>query len=285
MNKADKNFKKNIVDILNQPVTVDPNCRAKYIDNVPAYTRFVTHVHEEYDLEYSLANNGRDFPVTTLRNTAIKLGIEEIFWIYQDQSDNIEDARDRGITWWDEFNIGDGTIGNRYGYVVGKYNLLDNLINGLKDNPFGRRHIIDLYQYQELYETKGLHPCAFLTTWNVRKSNGELLLDMHLHQRSNDYLTAGYINKAQYVALQMMIAHCVGMKVGKFSHFVDNLHIYDRHSEAAIEVYERESLKEPVWFYLNKDTPTNFYEITIENFTIFNPAVRRKIKNKLELAI
>ena len=285
MNKADKLFKKNIVDILNQPVTIDPNCRAKYIDNTPAYTRFVTHVYEDYDLEYSLSNNGRNFPVTTLRNTAIKLGIEEVFWIYQDESDNLEDARDRGITWWDEFNIGDGTIGHRYGYVVGKYNLLDNLINGLKDNPFGRRHIIDLYQYQELYETKGLHPCAFLTTWNVRNSNGRLMLDMHLHQRSNDYITAGYINKAQYVALQMMVAHCVGMEVGKFSHFIDNLHIYDRHTEAAIELYERESLKEPVWFYLNKDAPKNFYEISIENFTIFNPAAKRKLRNKIELAI
>ncbi len=147
-----------------------------------------------------------------------------------------------GINWWDEWNIGDDTIGQRYGATIQRYNLMNKLLDGLKNDPFSRRHIIDMYQYHDLNETEGLHPCAYSTSWSVRKVNGEYYLDMTLNQRSNDYIVANYINKTQYLALQMMVAGHLDYKVGKFCHLVQNLHIYDRHLDSAIELLNRTPL-------------------------------------------
>jgi thymidylate synthase len=83
-------------------------------------------------------------------------------------------------------------------------------------------------QESDLKETDGLYPCAYETIWSVRDVEGIMYLDMTLNQ-SNDYIMAGYINKIQYVALQMMVASHLNYKVGKFCHFIQNLHIYDRH--------------------------------------------------------
>ena len=67
-----------------------------------------------------------------MRNTAIKTGIKEILWIYQKQSNSLDEAKQMGINWWDEWNIGDGTIGERYGKTVKNFDLMNNLLNNLK---------------------------------------------------------------------------------------------------------------------------------------------------------
>src|SRR5690606_4197207 len=122
--------------------------------------------------------------------------------------------------------------GQRYGATIKKYNLMNNLLNGLEKEPFSRRHIINMYQYDDFNETSGLYPCAYETIWSVRENNNNLILDLTLIQGSNDYIMAGYINKIQYVVLQMMVCGHLGYKPGKFCHFVENLHIYDRHFDA-----------------------------------------------------
>jgi thymidylate synthase len=124
--------------------------------------------------------------------------IKEIFWIYQKQTSSLKIARELGINWWDEWNIGDDTIGQRYGATIKRYDLMNKLIDGLVNDPFSRRHIIDMYQYSDLEKTKGLYPCAYKTSWSVRKIKDEYYLDLTLDQRSNDYIMAGYINKIQY---------------------------------------------------------------------------------------
>ena len=189
------------------------------------------------------------------------------------------------------------TIGQRYGYVVNKYNLMNDLLIGLKENPYGRRHIIDLYQYRELDETDGLYPCAFLTIWNVRKSNITNLeyLDMCLIQRSGDMLTAsgaGGINEIQYAALQMMVARHCGYEVGVFTHFIANEQIYDRHEEQAFEMLSRADSLTKFEHTLFNDLPhlvlnpdvTDFYEITINDFEMKN-YVPIKPQLTLELGI
>jgi len=276
MNKADKYYLDNINKIMNEG-SIDENPRPKYSDGTPAYSKFITQVFEEYDITKG------EFPITTLRNTAIKTGIKEILWIYQKQTSSLDVAHEMGINWWDEWNIGNDTIGVRYGETVRKYDLMNKLLNGLKNDPFGRRHIINLYQYSDLEESEGLHPCAFETLWSVRKINDELYLDLTLIQRSNDYIMAGYINKVQYLALQMMIAGHCGYKVGKFCHLVQNLHIYDRHFNAVEEILEKTPLNDNPYFELvgNKD----FYDYTIEDFKIYNIENITKINSKLELAI
>jgi len=276
MNKADFYYKQNIKKILDEK-NIDENPRPKYKDGTSANCYFINGIFEEYDISKN------EFPIPTLRNTAIKTGINEILWIYQDQTSKLDKAHERGINWWDEWDIGDGTIGNRYGYTVKKYDLLNKLLFSLKNDPFSRRHIMNLYQEQDLLETKGLYPCAYETIWSVNKKNNEYVLDMTLIQRSNDYIMAGYINKIQYVSLQMMVASHLGYKVGKFFHFVQNLHIYDRHLEAANEILQIESLN--IQPYLELSNKNNFYDFNINDFTIINIKGIKKIKSNLDIAI
>lgn len=276
MNKADFYYIQNLNKILSEG-SYDENPRAKYKDGTPAHSKFITQVFEEYDLSKG------EFPITTLRNTAIKTGIKEIFWIYQAQSNSLELARSMGINWWDEWDIGDGTIGQRYGATVKRYWLLDNLLSSLRSDPFSRRHIIDLYQEADLKETDGLHPCAYKTTWSVRKIDSDYYLDMTLDQRSNDYVVAGYINKIQYVALQMMIARDLGYKPGKFCHFVQNLHIYDRHIEAAKEILNRVPLDIQPTIILNSNS--SFYDFSLSDFEIKNTNGIIKLNSPLEIAV
>jgi thymidylate synthase len=277
MNKADKYYIQNIQKIMTEG-SWDEKPRPKYPDGTPANSRFITQVFEEYDISKG------EYPIPTLRNTAIKTGIKEILWIYQKQSSSLEVAREMGINWWEEWNIGDNTIGQRYGATIKRYNLMNKLLGGLVNDPFGRRHIMNMYQEQDLRETNGLFPCAYETIWSVRKVGDELVLDMTLIQRSSDFLIAGFINKIQYLALQMMVAGHCGYKVGKFCHMVQNLHIYDRHFNAAIEITQRLPFEENYPYIVlggNKD----FYNYTIDDFKIYNTNDIKKIDNQLELAI
>jgi len=275
MIKADYYFKNNLNKILVEGFT-DENPRPKYKDGIVAHSKYITQVFEEYDLDLG------EFPITTLRNTAIKTGIKEILWIYQKQSNSLSTAREMGINWWDEWDIGDGTIGQRYGATVKKWGLMDNLLDGLKSDPYSRRHILNMYQYSDLNETKGLYPCAYETLWSVRKQQGIKYLDMTLIQRSSDYIMANMINKIQYVALMMMVAGHFGYNIGKFSHFVQNLHIYDRHINAANEILDRSPLAAQPRIELK--TNKNFYEYNVEDFNIVDN-VGTKLESKLEIAV
>lgn len=269
----------------------DINPRPKYADGTPAHTLSVNHTFRTYDLSKG------DFPICTLRPQAWKTGIKEIFTIYQKPTNDLEEMKNMGVGWWDEWDIGDGTIGQRYGATVKRYDLIKNLIEDIKNDPYGRRKIVSLWQEIDLHETPGLAPCAFLTIWNVR---GEYL-DMMLVQRSGDMLTAsgpGGINEIQYAALLMMIARHTGYKPGVFSHVVANEQIYDRHMDAAEEMLRRykkkmreESDETLVLNHMEihptlllNDNKTNFYEMTIEDFFMvnYNPV---KPQLKLELGI
>ena len=267
----------------------DINPRPKYADGTPAHTISVNHTFRTYDLSRG------DFPICTLRPQAWKTGIKEIFTIYQKPTNNLAEMREMGVGWWDEWDIGDGTIGQRYGATVSRYDLINNLINDIKNDPYGRRKIVSLWQETDLHETPGLAPCAFLTIWNVR---GEYL-DMMLVQRSGDMLTAsgpGGINEIQYAALLMMIARHTGYKPGAFTHVVANEQIYDRHMEAADEmlarfeqryqeissgVYVKDYWDSQPMLILNPEK-TNFYDMAIDDFIMVN---YEPIKPQLKLEL
>lgn len=276
MNKADYYYKKNLEEIRDFG-SVDSFPRPKYKDGTPAHTKFITQVFEKYDI------SKEEFPIPTIRKTAIKTGIREILWIYQKQSNSLDVAKDMLIGWWEDWNIGDGTIGNRYGHTVRKHRLIDNLLKNLKENPFGRRHIMNMWQYEDLNSSKGLFPCAYETIWSVRSVNGVNYVDMTLVQRSNDYIMAGFINKIQYVALMMMVCGHLGYEVGVFAHMTQNLHVYNRHLEALDEVLSRESLG--VQTRLKLKTKKNFYDYTIDDFEVLNLSKIKKLVSPLEIAI
>ena len=283
-NIADDLFKGDIAYILCQG-TEDENPRPKYKDGEPAHTLSVNQVCRTYDLSEG------EFPFCTLRPIAWKSAIKEMLWIYQDQSNDLNILRDKyGVNYWNDWNIGDDTIGVRYGETVRRYRLIDNLINGIKKDPFGRRHIMDLWQEDDLNSSDGLNPCAFLTMWNVRKENDEYYLDMTLIQRSGDLLAAsgsGGVNEIQYACLLLMVAKTCGYKEGRFCHFVQNEQIYDRHIEQALELSRRVSISSPI-IYLDTDK-TDFYSFTIDDFKIKNynrdEIVEKNPQLKFELGI
>ena len=285
MNSADFYMKEIIHRILDEGYR-DVNPRPKYADGTPAHTFSVNHEFRSYDLSTG------DFPICTLRPMAWKTGIREIFTIYQKPTNEIAKMEEMGVNWWGDWDIGDGTIGQRYGATVSRYDLINQLIKDIQEDPYGRRKVVSLWQEADLRETEGLAPCAFLTIWNVRNGKDGLeYLDMVLVQRSGDMLTAsgpGGINEIQYAALLMMIARHTGYLPGVFSHLVVNEQIYDRHIEQAHEMLERyeNHLYEgftPVKMVLNPNVK-DFYEMTVEDFELidYEPI---KPQLKLELGI
>ena len=279
MTKADTIFKENIERILKEGVFSE-QARPKYKDGTVANSKYVTGAFSEYDLSKG------EFPITTLRPIAIKSAIKEVLWIYQDQSTSLEVLNDKyNVHYWNDWEVGDtGTIGERYGAVVKKHDIINKLLKQLETNPWNRRNIISLWDYQAFEETDGLLPCAFQTMFDVRRVDGEIYLDATLTQRSNDMLVAHHINAMQYVALQMMIAKHFGWKVGKFFYFINNLHIYDNQFEQAQELLRREPSNCQPRLVLNVPDGTNFFDIKAEDFELvdYDPV---KLQLKFDLAI
>lgn len=267
----------------------DVNPRPKYADGAPAHTISVNHTLRSYDLSRG------EFPICTLRPIAWKTGIKEILTIYQKPTNKLSEMEAMGVNWWGDWDIGDGTIGQRYGATVSRYDLINRLLEDLKNDPYGRRKVVSLWQETDLRETPGLAPCAFLTIWNVRNNHeGDEYLDMCLIQRSGDMLTAsgpGCINEVQYAALLMMVARHCGYIPGVFTHFVANEQIYDRHEDRARAMLNRYR-NIPDDYTSDDNTPylvlhfygKNFYEFTIDDFEMVNyDPIKPQLK--LELGI
>lgn len=265
MTKADDLFKSNIRRILEEGVWSE-QARPKYKNGQTANSKYITGSFAEYDLAAG------DFPITTLRPIAIKSAIKEVFWIYQDQSNDLGLLNEKyGVTYWNDWEVdGTGTIGERYGAIVKKHDIIGRLLKQLKDNPWNRRNVISLWDYEAFDQSAGLLPCAFQTMFDVRRLDGEIYLDATLTQRSNDMLVAHHINAMQYVALQMMIAKHFGWKVGKFFYFINNLHIYDNQFEQAEELLRREASDCQPRLTLNVPDGTNFFDIKPEDFVLEN---------------
>ncbi|WP_019785314.1 thymidylate synthase [Streptococcus sobrinus] len=279
MTKADAIFKANIEKIMKEGV-MSEQARPKYKNGQTANSKYITGSFAEYDLAKG------EFPITTLRPIPIKSAIKEIFWIYQDQSNDLGLLNDKyKVKYWNDWEVGKtGTIGQRYGAVVKKHDIINKLLKQLKENPWNRRNVISLWDYDAFEESEGLLPCAFQTMFDVRRVDGDIYLDATLTQRSNDMLVAHHINAMQYVALQMMIAKHFGWKVGKFFYFVNNLHIYDNQFDQAEELLKRTPSDKEPRLVLNIPDGTNFFDIKPEDFELldYEPV---KPQLKFDLAI
>ena len=279
MTKADTIFKEYIRKIMEEGVCSE-QARPKYKDGRTANSKYITGAFMEFDLAKG------EFPITTLRPIAIKSAIKEMLWIYQDQSNSLDLLEDKyNVHYWNDWEVGDSrTIGQRYGAVVKKHDITNKILKQLEANPWNRRNIISLWDYDAFEETDGLLPCAFQTMFDVRRVDGEIYLDATLTQRSNDMLVAHHINAMQYVALQMMISKHFGWKVGKFFYFINNLHIYDNQFEQAEELLRREPSDCQPHLVLNVPDGTNFFDIKPEDFELvdYDPV---KPQLKFDLAI
>lgn len=253
---------------------LDINPRPRYEDGTPAHTLSINHVMQTYDLSKG------EFPIITLRPIAVKSAIGELLWIYQDQSNSLDVLRDKyNITWWDSWDIGDRTIGACYGETVRRHDLMNALLKDIEKDPDGRRHIISLWQVDDFREPHGLKPCAYQTVWNVRHGrDGVDYLDMCLFQRSSDYATAGCINQVQYAVFLCLIARHFGYTAGRFTWFVDNIQIYDRHVEQVKQMLDRESVECSPYVWINPEKKS-FYDMTIDDIKVLGYP-REEIKQK-----
>ena len=277
MSLADDLFIKMCTDILeNGTSTEDEKVRPHWEDGTPAYTIKKFGVVNRYDLS-------KEFPAMTLRKVPIKTATDEILWIWQKKSNKVSEL---GSHIWDQWVDENGTIGKAYGYQLGvkhkykegMFDQVDRVIYDLKNNPFSRRIITNIYVHQDLSEMM-LYPCAYSMTFNVTKpkDGGKLILNAILNQRSQDILAANAFNVCQYAVLVHMLARECDMQVGEFLHVIADAHIYDRHVDIIKELIKRPTYPAPT-FWLNPDKK-DFYSFTKDDVRLDNYTFGEQVTN------
>ena len=300
MSYADKVFKENLKSILEEGTsTKNQKVRPHWEDGTPAYTIKQFGISNVYDLR-------KEFPAITVRKTALKSCMDEILWIYQKKSNNINNLNSHI---WDEWADKDGSIGKAYGYQVGKayihhvsdklpssydypsvlvqatidrkykiwFDQMDADLYDLKNTPFSRRIMISLWNPEELNEMR-LQPCCWSVIFNVTdEGQDKYVLNMVLNQRSNDFITANNWNTAQYAILLMMVAQSVNMIPGKLVHNITDCHVYDRHIDIAKELINRPEHPAPK-VSLNPEIH-NFYDFKTSDLIVEDYETEPQIKN------
>ena len=271
MSYADRLFVDMCTDIIENGFSSEgQKVRPVWPDGTPAHTIKKFGVVNRYDL-------AKEFPALTLRPTAIKSAVDEMLWIWQKKSNNIKDLHSHI---WDEWADENGSIGKAYGYQMGiKYKFaqgemdqVDNVIWQLKNQPYSRRILTNIFNFNDLMEM-GLEPCAYSVTFNVTGDR----LNAILHQRSQDILAANNWNVVQYAVLVYMLAQVTGFKPGELVHVIADAHIYDRHVPIIKEMISRPQYPAPT-FRLNPDVK-DFYDFTLDDIEIENYQKNPQIKD------
>lgn len=271
MSLADNLFINMCEDILSNGFSTEgEKVRPRWEDGSFAYTIKQFGVVNRYDLS-------KEFPAITLRKTGFKSCIDEILWIWQKKSNNINELNSHI---WDSWADEDGSIGKAYGYQLGikhKYkegemDQVDRLIYDLKNNPYSRRMMTNLYNHHDLSEMN-LYPCAYSLTFNVTGNK----LNAILNQRSQDILAANNWNVCQYAVLIHMLAQVCGYEAGELVHVIADAHIYDRHIPIIKELIKRPTFNAPS-FWINPNIK-DFYEFTVADFRLDDYVTGEQIKN------
>lgn len=277
MSKADQLFVSMCKDILDHGTTTEgEKVRPRWEDGSPAYTIKNFGVTNRYNLR-------EEFPALTLRRTALKSAMDEILWIYQKKSNNINDLNSHI---WDQWADESGSIGKAYGYQIaqkssyreGEFDQMDRVLYDLEHTPFSRRIMTNMYTFADLHEMN-LYPCAYSVTYNVTQGEGDEkpVLNMVLMQRSQDILAANNWNVCQYAILLMMVARHVDMVAGELLHVIVDAHIYDRHVDIVRELIERPQYPAPR-VSLNPNVQ-NFYDFTIDDLIVEDYNHGPQVKN------
>ena len=308
MSHADKIFKNMCNGILDKAFDINNfiPVRPHWEDGKQASVIKTFGICNTYDLR-------KEFPAITIRKTAIKSASDEVLWIYQKKSNNVNDLNSHV---WDQWADENGSIGKAYGYQIGQtficnnmniksksLNEMDELMKDyeeypsvlmdintgdimmdqidyvlytLKHDPFSRRIMTTSWNVQDLHEMN-LQPCAYSCTFNVTKEDGELVLNMILNQRSSDILVANNWNVVQYSILLMMIAQVSNMIPGKLMHVIADAHIYDKHVSIVRELVQRQEHPAPI-VTLNPEI-RNFYDFKTSDIRIEHYETEPQVKN------
>ena len=270
MSKADTIFIRMCRDIIDNGYSSEGRIvRAKWEDGTPAHTKKRFGVVNRYDLS-------EEFPALTLRPTPLKSCTDELLWIWQNKSNDIHELHSHI---WDQWADENGTIGKAYGYQLGvkheypegRMDQVDRVLYDLTHNPYSRRIMTNLYNFEDLHEM-ALYPCAYSMTFNVTGNR----LNAILNQRSQDTLVANNWNVCQYAILVMMFAQVTGFEPGEFVHVIADAHIYDRHIPIVEEMLTRPTYPAPK-VRLNPAVK-DFYDFTpddvwVEDY-VANPQIR-----------
>ena len=260
MSKADVLFVNMCREILDHGFSSEGQIvRPKWEDGTPAHTIKTFGAVNRYNLK-------EEFPALTLRPTAIKTAVDEMLWIWQRKSNNIKDLKGHI---WDEWADENGSIGKAYGYQMaqkyqfaqGEMDQVDNVLWQLKNTPYSRRIMTNIYNFADLKEMN-LEPCAYSMTFNVSGNT----LNAILNQRSQDILAANNWNVVQYAVLVHMLAQVSGLEAGELVHVIADAHIYDRHVPVIEELITRPQYPAPK-FRLNPEIK-NFYDFTPDDVII-----------------
>lgn len=236
---------------------------------VPTYK--LPHQIMQFDLE-------QEFPILTTKYVAFKTAVQEMLWIWQQQSNDVAWLNERNIHIWDNWTGANGTIGKAYGYQIRKYQQVDKLIHTLKTNPQDRRMIVSLWNIEDLPEMM-LQPCAFLTMWDVTDGR----LNCMLVQRSGDMPLGVPFNMTQYAVLVHLLAQVTGFRPGLFTHVINNAHIYENQVEGIKLQLSRESEAKPApKLWINPEIK-DFYAFTIDDIKLIDYQHCGKIK--MEVAV
>jgi thymidylate synthase len=271
LSRADEIFAAMCRDIIDNGFSSEGQLiRAKWEDGSPAHTIKKFGVVNRYDLN-------EEFPALTLRPTAIKSATDELLWIWQKKSNSINELNSRI---WDAWADEDGTIGKAYGYQLsvkhkypeGEMDQVVRVLYDLSHNPYSRRIMTNLYNFEDLHEM-ALYPCAYSMTFNVTENK----LNAILNQRSQDVLVANNWNVVQYSILVMMLAQVSGLVPGEFVHVIADAHIYDRHIPLVENMLKRPAYPAPK---VKLDPGIkNFYDFRPEHVIVENYQTNPQIKN------
>ena len=208
------------------------------------------------------------FPLLTTKKLHTKSIIHELLWFLKGDT-NIAYLKENGVSIWDEWADENGNLGPVYGYQWRSWPNPDgsstdqivNLVNGLKNNPNSRRHIVSAWN-PSFIEDMALPPCHCLFQFYVAEGK----LSCQLYQRSADIFLGVPFNIASYALLTMMIAQVCELKVGEFIHTFGDAHIYNNHFEQ-VELQLSRDVKELPKMILNPEIK-NIFDFKFEDFTL-----------------
>lgn len=175
--KMDTFIVSTLTDILNNGVESHGARPVYESDRERAESKYITDVYIKFDLSKG------ELPLSSLRRTPFVSAVKELDWMYTHQTSDLGVLNDLGVHYWNQWATENNDIGLRYGATVKKHDIINKLLKGLEDNPYNRRNIINLWQYEDLATPAPLPPCCFEVIFDVRNVNDVMFLDASITQR------------------------------------------------------------------------------------------------------